>query len=177
MRLSHALLVLPLLAGCAEWQLSAPAASAAASDAPITTTAASYALRHADGGIATEVGIRFENESDRTMYIVNCRGLLAPVLEKRVDGAWVRYWSPALPRCLSAPIVIEPGAAIDERIQVWGAMPGMNWAPVWASAHVAGTYRIVLHSIVYDYDGDRQGFGEPVPLELRVSNEFTLTGP
>jgi hypothetical protein len=32
-------------------------------------------------------------------------------------------------------------------------------------------------SVVLDYDSDGQGFGDPVPVEYRVSNEFELRRP
>jgi hypothetical protein len=32
----------------------------------------------------------------------------------------------------------------------------------------------VLTSVVLNYDAYRQDFGDPVPLEYRVSNEFEL---
>jgi hypothetical protein len=32
----------------------------------------------------------------------------------------------------------------------------------------------MLEPLVHDYDDRRQGFGEPVPLEERVSNSFLL---
>jgi hypothetical protein len=59
-------------------------------------------------------------------------------------------------------------------IPVWGALPGTNAAPAWASANVAGTYRMVLDEVVWNYTTQGQSFGQPVPLELRTSNEFTL---
>jgi hypothetical protein len=140
----------------------------------LTTDSASYLLTPDWVGLKTTIGIRFENRSDRTMYIVNCRGGLAPVLQKRVSGQWVEYWSPVVLMCLSPPIVIEPGAHIERSLPIWGALPGNNAAPEWRSPDVPGTYRMVLGSVVWNYSDRGQSFGDPVPLELRVSNEFTL---
>jgi uncharacterized protein YcsI (UPF0317 family) len=65
-----------------------PQAGGVAADAAIRTDAARYTLTRDGNGLATTIGIRFQNQSDRRMYIVNCRGDLAPSLQKRVNGAW-----------------------------------------------------------------------------------------
>jgi hypothetical protein len=140
----------------------------------ITTDASSYVLEPEWVGLRTSIGIRFLNRSAETMYIVNCRGGLAATLQKRVGGEWVTYWSPVLQQCLSAPIVVAPGATFEQQLNVWGALPGSNALPQWASADVAGTYRLVLGNLVWNYDDRRHGFGDKVPLELRTSNEFVL---
>jgi hypothetical protein len=72
--------------------------------------------------------------------------------------------------CLSAPIIIEPGATLTRTINVRGALPvpGTNAAPAWASADVEGTYRMILGGVHW------RGTTSEVPLELRTSNEFTL---
>jgi hypothetical protein len=169
-----ALALLPAVtAGCTQDPLAS--ARLAHSDGPtISTDMQGYLLRRDGLGLATEIGIRFENVSAERMYIVNCLGGLAPMLEKRVGDAWVPYWSPVLLQCLSAPIVVEPGQAIERRIDVWGSLPETNHYPQWATSDVEGIYRIVLHSVVFNYDSGRPDLGDPVPQELRVSNTFTL---
>jgi hypothetical protein len=47
-------------------------------------------------------------------------------------------------------------------------------SPEFRSADVEGIYRLVLGSVVLDYDVNRQGFGDPVSQDLRTSNEFEL---
>jgi hypothetical protein len=49
-----------------------------------------------------------------------------------------------------------------------------HWGPEWASTDLDGTYRIVLHDVVYDYDAGSYPFGEDVLVGHRVSNTFTL---
>ena len=179
MRSSHILsagvvLLLLLPSGCRLDMLSV-GGSAGDDDAPIRTDTRQYTLREEGVGLGTDIDITFRNHSGRTIYLVNCNGLLAPVLEKRVGGEWVPFWSPVLPQCLSEPITIEPGATIARRLQVWGALPGNNWGPEWKSPDVAGTYRIVLHSAVHDYNPNAYPFGPEVALRYRVSNPFTLS--
>jgi hypothetical protein len=140
----------------------------------LRTDATSYLLEPVGSGLSTQIGISFTNASTRRMYIVNCHGGLSTTLEKRVNGSWVPYWSPILLMCLSPPIIIEPGATLTRTINVWGAPPGTNAGPAWAAADVEGTYRMVLGSVVWNYTTQGQSFGQPVPLEVRTSNQFTL---
>jgi hypothetical protein len=160
-------------AGCTSIETSGPG-DAAGLDAPIATSAGEYTLAPSNSGLAVDIPIRFHNVTGRTLSIVNCRGGLAPVLERRVGGGWEPFWHGVQLQCLSPPIVIPAGEWIDRTVQVWGALPQSNMAPQFASGDVAGTYRIVLHSVVFDYDSGRPGFGTPVPLEQRISNTFEL---
>jgi hypothetical protein len=144
------------------------AQGAATAGTGLRTDASSYLLEPQWVGLRTEIGISFPNTTGRRMYIPNCHGGLNTRLEKRVDDSWVPYWSPVLLLCVSAPIIIEPGATLTRTINVWGALPDTNAGPAWASADVEGTYRMVLGGVAW------QGTTEEVPLELRTSNEFTL---
>lgn len=165
------LLVFPLLAGC-EGDITPPEVGRDTT-APVQTDATFYLLRKDWVGLTTEIALSYENQAADTLYIVNCNRLLPAVLEKRVDGDWERFWAPILPRCLSPPIVIEPGGVLIDTLHVWGALPGYNVGPAFKSEDVEGVYRIVMHEVVFHYE-DRPGFGDSVPLEYRVSNSFVL---
>jgi hypothetical protein len=177
-KLFDALFLATLLAvaGCVGSEpvsLEARLAGLAAGSA-LQTDGERYVLEPAGGGLQTVIGMSFTNPSDQPMYIVNCQGGLNTPLEKRVDGRWVPYWSPVLLLCLSPPIVVEPGATLTRSLTIWGALPGNNAHPAWASADVEGTYRMRLEGLVWNYRTTGQEFGAPVPAEARISNEFTL---
>lgn len=168
----------PLAAGCAAADITSLASLSPGADPPIRTDADSYRFRSwGDSGVAVDIPIRFHNVTGRSLYIVNCNDQLAPVLEKRVGDEWQDFWSPALLMCLSPPIVIRPGESLERTIQVFGTVPPGTAAPQFATASLDGTYRLVLGNVVLDYDSGREGFGEPVPIEYRVSNEFELRRP
>jgi hypothetical protein len=167
------MLIFPGLGGCGD-TLGPPERDLTA---PIQTDETSYSLRDDWVGLAAEIPLRWENQTANTLYIVNCRGALAPVLEKRVGWRWEVFWTPTLQACLSPPIVIEPGAVLVDTLHLWGALPGNNAGPEFKSDDVGGVYRIVMHSVVFNYDSDRQGFGDPVALEYRISNLFALHDP
>jgi hypothetical protein len=169
------MLVFPLLGGC-EGNITPPEVDRDTS-APVQTDATFYSLREDGVGLATEIPLSYENQTADTLYIVNCRGQLAAVLEKKVDGGWEEFWWPTLLDCLSPPIVIEPSGVLVDTLHVWGAPPGHNVAPEFKSDDVEGVYRIVMHDVVFNYDSNRTGFGDPVPLEYRVSNLFVLDDP
>jgi hypothetical protein len=178
MKTVHATLVLAamsLLASCSAGDITSLPNIQPGAEPPIRTDALSYELQAwGRNGVATEIPIRFHNVTRRDLYIVNCHGMLAPVLQKRVDGEWQSFWAPVLPMCLSSPIRIRPGHVLERVVAVYGALPPSNIAPEFAGADVEGTYRMVLTSVVLNYDAYRQDFGDPVPLEYRVSNEFEL---
>jgi hypothetical protein len=145
--------------------------------APIETDTTFYALREDGVGLTTEIWFRFENQRADTLYIVNCRGQLAPALEKQVDDGWEAFWFPVVKFCLSPPIVMAPGGKLVDRLEIWGALPGHNYKPAFKSDDVEGVYRLVMYSVVFHYDEYRTGFGDPGPLEYRVSNTFFLDDP
>jgi hypothetical protein len=95
-------------------------------------------------------------------------------MEKLVEGAWETVWSPLIPACLSPPITIAGGATYRVDLGIFGAVPGTNVAPQFTTTDLSGTFRLVWHSLVYDYQ-DHLPFGEPVPQESAMSNAFGLT--
>lgn len=177
-RLPHAavLALAMAIAGCAGMDPAGPDGqyTGLSAGSGLTLDASSYLLEADWVGLKTVIGISFTNRSPRTMYIVNCQGGLSTTLEKRIDDRWVPYWSPTMLMCLTPPITIKPGATLTRSVTVWGALPGHNAGPEWASDDVAGTYRMVLGSVVWNYTTKGQRFGDPVPLELRTSGEFEL---
>ncbi len=172
------MLLFPLLGSCeGNRDIVAPPEVERDTTAPIQTDATFYSLREEWVGLATEIALRWGNQAPDTLYIVNCRGHLAPVLEKKVDGGWETFWSPILLLCLSPPIIVEPCGVLVDTLHLWGALPGHNAGPEFKSEHVEGVYRIVMHNAVFNYNEDQRGFGDPVPLEYRVSNHFVLDDP
>jgi hypothetical protein len=145
--------------------------------APIETDTTYYALREDGVGLATEIWFRFENQAADTLYIVNCNRWLAPILEKQVDEGWETFWGPISDACLSAPIVIPPGGEVVDFLRLWGALPGNNAGPEFKSDDVEGVYRLVIFTVVFNYDAYGPSWGDPVPLEYRVSNSFFLNDP
>ena len=128
-------------------------------------------------GLATEIPLTYENQTAQTFYIVNYCGQKASILEQIVEGAWEQFWSPTFCSRLGPPIVVEPGGVLADTLDLWGAPPGSNAAPQFASDDVEGTYRIVTRQVVFNFDADRPDLGDPVGLEYRVSNAFFLDDP
>lgn len=144
----------------------------------VQTDSLIYRLEREWAGLRTTIRFSFTNPLPDTVYMVNCNGVVSGQLEKRSDGGqWIAMWSPVLPACLSPPVVIAPGATYEGTLPVWGALPGTNAAPQFNSSEVEGVYRMVWGSLVLHYDDSRQGFGDPVPLSVRISNAFVLDDP
>ena len=152
----------------------APGASLARDDgAPFQTDSLAYTLRPGTVGYEGEVALTFTNRSASTAYIVNCNGLTGVTFEKLVDGRWEAVWGPAIPDCLSPAIVVPPGGTWRTRVHVFSAFPGSNVEPKFRTPEIAGVYRTVWHYVLRSFQ-PRLPFGEPFPLEARVSNRFTL---
>lgn len=162
---------LAMLVGACASPLEAPESD---EGLPIQTDRLVYELRRTDRELLGEISFAFTNRTGKTVYVVNCNGVAPPSLEKLVDGEWVPAWSAVVPACLSAPIVIEPGKTYTSTLEVYAGLPGMRIAPIFEVAEIEGTYRLVWHPLVHDYDSDRPGFGVEVPLEQRTSNPFVL---
>lgn len=141
---------------------------------PIQTDRLEYEVQHTDHGLKVEIPFTYKNETGKTVYVVNCHKQVPPALEKETDGAWVRAWTPTILLCLSAPIVIWPGATYSDTLRVLAAHPTSNAHPKFEVDKVEGSYRLVWHGLVHHYDENRQGFGEPLALEGRISNAFLL---
>ena len=143
------------------------------SDPLLVTDGPSYVLRAEGLGWRVEIPYTFTNRTGGPVYLVNCNGAFAIRLDRLVHNAWKEAWSPILPLCLSAPIVIAEGATFRTTLHVWGARPNENAGPQFDASNPAGTYRIVWVGAVSRYQ-DELPFGPELPLEARVSNAFEL---
>jgi|GEM_PF-1429763 len=138
------------------------------------TDSLAYTLRAGSVGYQADVGVTLTNRTTGTIYIVNCSGSTNVQLEKRVGVAWQGVWSPAIPLCLSLPITVPVGSTYRIRISIFGGYSGTNTYPQFSVADVTGEYRAVWGSVLSTYQDRLPSFGEPLPLEWRTSNRFTL---
>ena len=164
-------LLLAASSGCRE--ASAPRSGTA----PIQTDAAAYQLEAGPSGYATGIGFVFTNPRQAPVYVVNCGGNAPPGLEKFVDGQWISAWSAIVPLCLSPPIVIAAGQVYHGHLQLFAGYPANNVYPKFDTPQIPGEYRLVWYGVLTSYDDRVYPFGEPLPLEQRVSDPFTLTAP
>lgn len=144
--------------------------------ASFQTDSLAYTLRAGSVGYEGRVGVTLTNRSGRTAYIVNCNGATAVSFEKLVEGRWQAVWEPPIPACLSAPITVPAGETYRTSVYVFSGYPGTNWHPQFAGTEIAGVYRAVWHNVLRSFQ-PQLPFGEPLPLEARVSNRFALAVP
>lgn len=180
------LLGLSLLAGCggsdeaggrvAGDSVGSPAGGGAdtAVAVAITTDSAVYHLERDERGWGARIGYRFRNLAEDTVFAVNCNGATSVAVERREPGGWATFWAPLVNGCLSPPIVVPPGGTLDSVLSLWGAPPGGNVGPEFNDTIFAGRYRLVWWNLVSHYDARSPGFGDSIPLQYRVSNEFGL---
>lgn len=142
--------------------------------AAFQTDSLSYTLVSAAHGLEGKIAFVFTNPTSAPVYIVNCRGATALRLEKRSGDRWVPAWSPVIPLCLSPPIVVQPGQQYAGVVHVFGGHPSTNMHPQFVVDPVPGVYRIVWTDVLRTYNDRGNPFGEPLPLEQRVSNRFQL---
>lgn len=144
-------------------------------DQPMVATGDdAYTLEEWGGGTFTHLDVTIENASPETISLLNCNGAYGVVLEKRVGRRWVQTWAPFLPGCLSRPIEILPGGMLRDTIRVFAGARGGPTYPQFATDQVEGTYRLVVVSAYWHYDGDGPPWGAAVPRRAMTSNAFRL---
>lgn len=146
-------------------------------DAPLQTDRLAYQLqRDGDDNLRVEIPFTYHNRTGKTVYLLNCHADVSPSLQKWQGGEWVIAWSPILLLCLSQPIEVESDAVYEYTLHVFAAPRGSTTFPQFEVPEIDGTYRLVWHAPVHDYDHDSPS-GTPLTLENRVSNNFTLRAP
>ena len=141
------------------------------------TDSAHYTLV-GDNSYNANIGVTFINRTTQSVTFVNCNGLVVFHLEKLINNEWVGALFPLFPDCLSTPIIVPVDGRHSMSFQLVAALPGANAAPKFAVAEIPGTYRVVwddgsAYSPLNVRFGDE--FGDPLPLDHRISNSFTLS--
>lgn len=139
----------------------------------LQTESLEYELSAGSIALSTEIPYSFENRTGGVVYLVNCNGHFALVLQRLEGEQWVTAWGPVLNDCLSPPIVIAQGEVFADTVHVWGALPGTNAYPRFDVAQPAGVYRILWVDALASFQ-DHLPFGPQVPEEYRISNRFFL---
>lgn len=163
MRFVAILLTTGLLAGCAQHLDLGPLPDSA----PVAVDSNLYVLTQTSHGWETTIGFTFTNVSDREIEIENCQGAYFVNLEAQVNGAWETAWSPVIPLCLSAPIVLAPGATHEKDLLVTAGEPGSNTYPQFEIEDLNRPFRINLVAASWQNQ-------ETVPEQYRISAPFLI---
>jgi hypothetical protein len=139
----------------------------------IQTIGSAFSFVQANGHMSGEIPYVFTNRTGAPVYLLNCNGAFGIRLERFKSGGWTTTWSPVIPHCLSAPIVIEPGASFESTISVVAGILGSSVYPRFEEADPSGTHRIVWTAALSSFQNVTP-FGEPIGLEYRLSNSFQL---
>ncbi len=143
----------------------------------IQTESLDYRLSKTSRGLLQlEIPYTFENKTGGVVFIVNCNGSHAQVLERQEAGVWSLAWWTLLPLCLDPPIEIGPGEIFSGTLHAsWGA-PGSNSVQTALPEDLLGVYRVRWGNALSSFSFDREGggFGPAIPLEQRVSNPFVI---
>jgi hypothetical protein len=147
-----ALLLALVVAGSAACQTTAPPgeetpappqARAGQSGASLVTDSTQYTVRFVDRMYRARIGYTYTNRTGQPVSRNYCRTPPPPVLEKLVDGKWVRAYRPMMPACLTTPpFRIAPGATYRGTLNFAAVPPGQNAAPALEVGSVPGTYRL-----------------------------------
>jgi hypothetical protein len=160
------------LASCTLDSLNASRPSLAPDETALRTSAAQYVVATEPTVYTADIPLTYSNPLGRALAVPACRWPFNPVLEKLVDGEWVRAFQWPELACIGPPLVIPRGAA-HSFVFALRASRLPNTMPVFEVAEIPGTYRFVWWVSVHDPAADT-GVGAPLPLELRVSNAFEL---
>ena len=140
------------------------------------TDSNSYTLRPDDIGYSALINVEFTNGTEDTVYFANCNGVTGVTFEKLVDSTWKIAWLPGMNACLSAPIVVAPGARRGFPTHAFAARRDRVQSGELTIADAPGTYRIVWPYTVVSYQSSPP-LSDSLPLRYRVSNRFMLQAP
>ena len=159
-------------AGCGDRGL--PTSPFSHEDAPVLMSASEYVLEAGSRGWRGELEFTYQNVTNRTISLLNCRGGFAYRLEKWTEEGWITAWAPVLLMCLSPPIRIAPGGEHEHVAGIFGGYPGGNTYPRFSVDEVDGIYRVVIDGAYWNYDHDGPSWGNLPPEPYRVSAPFRI---
>ena len=133
-----------------------------------------YQLAALEGRHVGRAMVTFRNQTADTAYFIHCNDATGVELQREVDGAWVRVWSPPQNGCHSPPIVVAPGNTLRRRVILFDGYQPEGADSVLPPPEKPATYRLVWTQLVHDYRRNASS-ERPLPLEQRVSNRFLMS--
>lgn len=153
---------------------SAPTPGSATSPPWLRTGETEYELVPGPIGWETTITFRWTNPTPGDAFIEHCGLSYLYLFQKLVDVEWVDSWGPVVTACLDLPAFRVPaGGTFSHARHVFGAYPGSNVGPQFRQDDPEGTYRMVFFPLD-SFDPNAHPFGDELPFETRVSNEFRL---
>jgi len=140
----------------------------------IVTSRTEYHAQIEDGTVELQIPHTFTNRTDDTVFVVNCNNAFAIKLQKKVGNEWIDAVGLVIPDCLSPAIEIASGETYNYDLKILAGTPASDNQPKFEVDRIEGTYRIVWSDVLETYSPDQYPFGEPLPLDQRVSNEFII---
>jgi hypothetical protein len=137
-------------------------------DAPIQTDKKTYKVEITQRSVKFTINYSYVNRTSGVVILPSCKKPYRPSLEKKVGDRWTPAIDLMEPMCAGQPIRIGPGKTYRDTFKVEAFLPGNNIRPELKVdvQEIEGVYRLV-HVL--------SGQNRPLPLEARVSNEFTLS--
>jgi hypothetical protein len=137
-------------------------------DAPIQTDKKTYKVEVTQRSVKITINYSYVNRTGGVVILPSCKKPYRPTLEKKVGDRWTLAIDLKEPMCGGQPVRIGPGKIYRDTFKVEAFLPGNNIRPELKVdlKEIEGVYRLV-HVL------SRQN--QPLPLEARVSNEFTLS--
>ncbi|MBL0939338.1 MAG: hypothetical protein IBJ03_10600 [Gemmatimonadaceae bacterium] len=138
------------------------------------TDSMQYSMTRSSQEYEAYVEMTYTNRRSDTVFVANCGGATAVVLERRVSGQWRTAWAPAQFPCLSQPIIVAPGATRRFSVRVGAGIAGGPVEPKWPFTDVDGEYRVVWGQFLSSYSEGRSPLGSTIPSDQRISNRFRI---
>jgi hypothetical protein len=141
--------------------------------AALVTDSTRYTVGRANGFYRATIGYVYTNRSSTVVSTNYCQTPGPPLLEKNVEGHWVRAYNPIVLSCLAIPpFRIPAGASYRGALHFAAAQRGRNMVPMLEVDSVPGIYRLrwVLHT---GPDPDASA----AALVEAISNDFRFVQP
>ncbi len=134
-----------------------------------------YTLARGNLTLETSVGITLRNRTGGPAYLLNCGGAAAAVLEHLAGDTWVPVWYAIIGAC-PGQLFVPDGGEVRYTQRIFGGTPESGLGEKFLTDVETGVYRLVFPRVLRSFQ-PQLPFGEPLPLEARVSNRFTLLVP
>jgi hypothetical protein len=133
-----------------------------------------YLLQQDGSGYSVTIGYAYTNRTGGPVYLSNCNGDVSPAVQRLEGGEWQVAWSPVMNECLSLPVVIPDSGAYRNSVRLFVSPQDGDTYTDFLSERKGNVYRLIWGQAYSSFDMNGYPFGEPLPLDQKVSNAFRL---
>jgi hypothetical protein len=149
--------------------------------ASLRTDSAQIGVHRSGFGYIADIGFVYTNTTAQPVSKAGCGGPTFPDLEKKVDGHWVRAYSPLYAACMTKPdFMLRSGESYHGVLKFMAFDPGHNTMPTLDVDTIDGIYRLRWDFVegagwsVRDFVERTDAYTKGARKVEGISNEFRM---